>query len=511
MISIPSIQTSQPRPQAPRVGPSQSSSTKRMSCSSGRMPRARSEPRYRSWTSSGRRLQQHLVLEVVLQPEGVLAVAAVGRPDRGLDVGDPPGVGAEAAQQRGRVERARADLGVVRRRDQAALVGPVPGQSRDHILEARPRHDAGVYPPAPAATRTRLTVRPPRASIGPGWTTLARPPARRDQAAPARTGGRAWSRARTWSARLDRRRPTPPPDPGQRRGRLGQDARSSATGSPAASRPTRLGRARRRRQRPGALLALPLRGPRAGRGRRSTTRPSARSRAAARRARPGLSLLINAVAGAPAPRTIIAFDDYHAITEPSSTRRSPSWCEHLPESLRLVMTTPHRPADRPRAAARARRPRRDPLRRPALQRRRGRRGCCATRSALDLPAGQVRAPARPHRGLGRRPLPRRAVAARPRRRRRLHRRLRRRRPHGGRLPGRRGAGGPGARAPRVPAAHLDPRAAHRARSATRWPRPAARRGCWPSWSARTCSWCRSTTGASGTATTTSSASCCATS
>ena len=71
--------------------------------------------------------------------------------------------------------------------------------------------------------------------------------------------------------------------------------------------------------------------------------------------------------------------------------------------------------------------------------------------------------------------------------------------------------GPAARAARLPAAHLDPRPPERARSATRSPGPAARRGCSPSSSARTSSSCRSTTAASGTATTTSSASCCSTS
>ena len=38
----------------------------------------------------GRRLEDHLVLEVVLEAERVLAVAAVGRPDHGLDVGRAP-------------------------------------------------------------------------------------------------------------------------------------------------------------------------------------------------------------------------------------------------------------------------------------------------------------------------------------------------------------------------------------------------------------------------------------
>ncbi|CFU82657.1 Uncharacterised protein [Bordetella pertussis] len=44
VTSMPLSQTSQPRPQAPSVGFSQSSSTKRMSCCVGSMPSALSEP-----------------------------------------------------------------------------------------------------------------------------------------------------------------------------------------------------------------------------------------------------------------------------------------------------------------------------------------------------------------------------------------------------------------------------------------------------------------------------------
>jgi len=50
---MPFSQISQPRPQAPSVGDSQLSSTRRMSCTVGSMPTARSEPRYRSMMSCG--------------------------------------------------------------------------------------------------------------------------------------------------------------------------------------------------------------------------------------------------------------------------------------------------------------------------------------------------------------------------------------------------------------------------------------------------------------------------
>ena len=125
VISMPSHQTSQPRPHAPSVGCSQSSSTRRTSCvvevDPERLERAEVEVEH----VVGRRLEDHLVLEVVLEAERVLAVAAVGRADHRLDVGRLPRLRAEAAQERRRIQRARAELGVVRLHDHAAVVGPV--------------------------------------------------------------------------------------------------------------------------------------------------------------------------------------------------------------------------------------------------------------------------------------------------------------------------------------------------------------------------------------------------
>ena len=84
-----------------------------------------------------RRLQDHLVLVVVLQPVGVLAVAAVLGAARGLDVGGAPGLGAERAQRRGRVEGAGAHLHVVGLQDDAALLGPVALERQDQVLEGQ--------------------------------------------------------------------------------------------------------------------------------------------------------------------------------------------------------------------------------------------------------------------------------------------------------------------------------------------------------------------------------------
>ena len=82
-----------------------------------------------------RRLQQHLELVVVLQPVGVLAVAAVGRPARRLHVGAAPGLGPERAQGRRRMEGAGADLHVVGLQDDAAALRPERLQRQNEGLE----------------------------------------------------------------------------------------------------------------------------------------------------------------------------------------------------------------------------------------------------------------------------------------------------------------------------------------------------------------------------------------
>ena len=88
----------------------------------------------------GRGLEDHLVLEVVLEAERVLAVAAVGRPDARLDVRGLPRIGAEAAEERRRVGRSRTELGVVRLHDRAALPAPVRVQRGDQLLVVEGRH-----------------------------------------------------------------------------------------------------------------------------------------------------------------------------------------------------------------------------------------------------------------------------------------------------------------------------------------------------------------------------------
>ena len=128
---MPFSHTSQPRPHAPSVGFSQSSSTKRTSflleIEAERLERAEVEIE----DVRRRRLQHDLVLVVVLQPVGILAVAAVLRAARRLHVRGAPRLRAERAQERRRVRRAGADLHVVGLQQRAALARPSsPGGSR---------------------------------------------------------------------------------------------------------------------------------------------------------------------------------------------------------------------------------------------------------------------------------------------------------------------------------------------------------------------------------------------
>src|SRR5262249_53204406 len=84
----------------------------------------------------GRRLHDHLVLVVVLEAERILAIAAVGRTARRLDVSGLPWLGAERAEERVRVQRAGALLHVVRLDEEAAdLLRPVMVELQDHFLE----------------------------------------------------------------------------------------------------------------------------------------------------------------------------------------------------------------------------------------------------------------------------------------------------------------------------------------------------------------------------------------
>ena len=76
-----------------------------------------------------------LILGVLVNAVGVLAVTPVVGADGGFHVGHVPGFGAEGAQKSGRVHRPRADFGVIGLPDQASLFVPVGLQFEDDGLE----------------------------------------------------------------------------------------------------------------------------------------------------------------------------------------------------------------------------------------------------------------------------------------------------------------------------------------------------------------------------------------
>ncbi len=82
-----------------------------------------------------RGLENHLELMVLEQPVRVLAESSVGRPPRGLHVGDVPVSGAEHAQKRLGVHRPGTDLDVERLLQRAAARGPEFGQLENQTLE----------------------------------------------------------------------------------------------------------------------------------------------------------------------------------------------------------------------------------------------------------------------------------------------------------------------------------------------------------------------------------------
>ena len=87
--------------------------------------------------SAGARLEDDLVLVVVLQAVRVVAVAAVLRAAARLHVRRLPRLGPERAQERRRVAGAGADLHVVGLQQRAALAVPVFLQAEDQLLEGQ--------------------------------------------------------------------------------------------------------------------------------------------------------------------------------------------------------------------------------------------------------------------------------------------------------------------------------------------------------------------------------------
>src|SRR3546814_13433839 len=81
------------------------------------------------------RSQDYLILVIMLETVGVLAIATVGGAAARLDVGGLPGIGAERAQGGGGMEGAGAHLDVVGLQDEAAPIAPIIVEGQDQLLE----------------------------------------------------------------------------------------------------------------------------------------------------------------------------------------------------------------------------------------------------------------------------------------------------------------------------------------------------------------------------------------
>ena len=86
----------------------------------------------------GRGFQDHLVLVIVLEAVGVLAVAAVGGPPGGLHVGHVPGFRPQDPEEGGGVEGARPHLDIVRLLDDTAPRRPEALQGHQQFLKSHP-------------------------------------------------------------------------------------------------------------------------------------------------------------------------------------------------------------------------------------------------------------------------------------------------------------------------------------------------------------------------------------
>ena len=248
-------------PQAPSVGDSQLSSSKRMSCASmcdaARLEALQIEVLH----LVRRRLQDHLELMVLVEAIRVLAVAAVGRPARRLHVGDVPVRRPEHAQEGLGRHRAGADFQIERLLDEASLPAPVLRQLEDEILkghESVSSSDCGVEPAGRSSQCCiSRSTRVERSSFSRCHVMSVRC-----------TSGQLARRARRQRRLAEPRRADAAGRPQERHRRRRQRAWRPAAGraAPAQQRP-------RRRRQPGAVAERRRRT--AGRTRQKDTRPAA--------------------------------------------------------------------------------------------------------------------------------------------------------------------------------------------------------------------------------------------
>ena len=111
---------------------------------------------------------QHLILVVMLKPVRVLAIAPIRRAARGLDIGGSPRLCAKAAQRRGRVERARADLHVIGLHHRTALSRPIGHQPQDDFLKTARSGECGVHVKSSVGCRALHRQKPPKGQCAAG-------------------------------------------------------------------------------------------------------------------------------------------------------------------------------------------------------------------------------------------------------------------------------------------------------------------------------------------------------
>ena len=100
-----------------------------------------------------RRLQNQLKLGVLEQPVRILAIAAVGRPARGLHVTHPVGLRTQYAQKGFRRHGSRADFNVIGLLQNASALRPEGLQAENNLLK---RHRIGIGWGRQLLRRTRI-------------------------------------------------------------------------------------------------------------------------------------------------------------------------------------------------------------------------------------------------------------------------------------------------------------------------------------------------------------------
>ena len=105
------------------------------------------------------RFGDHLELQVLLYPVGILAVPTVGRSPRGHHVGDPVGFGTENPEKRFRVHRAGAHFHIVRLLNDKLATIPEFLQPKYDFLQVQQKNPLNVVFKAGQYIRKREVVK----------------------------------------------------------------------------------------------------------------------------------------------------------------------------------------------------------------------------------------------------------------------------------------------------------------------------------------------------------------